>query len=137
MTDNPFDISDFPSLDELVEKSDYETRLAITRWVMKHIVDHAKEGGSYRYLIYERLGFEMDAYSPLLESGMTISNDFSIEDMEDIKDIVRKRQIVHLKKILRMCDIEECYQDASVWLNGKQSCFHHCEEYLHGAKKRE
>lgn len=132
MADNPFN---FDWMDKLVKECPSETRLAVVRWAMKHIVDHAKEGGSYRYLIYDRLGFDMDAYAPLLESGMVISNEFSISDMEDIKDIVRKRKIVHLKKILRMCDIDDCYADAGAWFDGKQSCFHHCEEHLHGAKK--
>lgn len=125
----------FDYMDKLVEECPYEIKLAVTRWVMKHILDHAKEGGSYRYLIYDRLGFEMDAYAPLLDSGMQISNEFSISDMEDIKDIVRKRQIVHLKKILRMCDMDDCYKDAGAWFDGKQSCLQHCEEFLYGAKK--
>jgi hypothetical protein len=56
-------------IDELVEKSDYDTRLAITAWVCKHILDHAKDGGSYRYLIYDRLGFKEDAYGVLQENG--------------------------------------------------------------------
>ena len=131
-TDNPFN---YDWMDKLVKECPSETRLAVVRWAMKHIVDHAKEGGSYRYLIYDRLGFDMDAYDALLESGMVISNEFSISDMEDIKDIVRKRQIVHLKKILRMCDVDDCYADAGAWFDGKQACFHHCEEHLHGAKK--
>ena len=56
-------------LDSLVENCDYDTKLAVTAWVFKNIVDHAKEGGSYRYLIYDRLGFEDDAYVTLFESG--------------------------------------------------------------------
>ena len=65
-------------MQELVDKCDYDTKLAVTQWVMKHIVDHAKEGGSYRYLIYTRLGFDMDAYGALLDDGMTISNEFDL-----------------------------------------------------------
>ena len=42
------------NLQELVDKCDYDTKLAITAWVMKHIVEHARGGGSYRYLIYTR-----------------------------------------------------------------------------------
>lgn len=64
---------------KLVEACPYETRLAVTAWVFKHIVKHAKEGGSFRYLIYDRLGFKQDAYAPLyMSGGMVISNEFDL-----------------------------------------------------------
>jgi hypothetical protein len=67
----------------LVENCPYETRLAVVAWVMKHICDHAREGGTFRYLIYERLGFNQDAYLPLYEAGgMTISNEFDLKSDE-------------------------------------------------------
>lgn len=57
----------------------YETRLAVTSWVFEAIVKHAQEGGTFRYLIYDRLGFNADAYVPLyLAGGMTISNEFDM-----------------------------------------------------------
>ena len=63
----------------LVENCPYETRLAVTAWVFKAICDHAKERGTFRYLIYDRLGFGHDAYMPLyLAGGMEISNEFSL-----------------------------------------------------------
>lgn len=40
---------------------------------------HAREGGSYRFLIYERLEFGPDAYMPLLDAGMALSNDLEID----------------------------------------------------------
>lgn len=64
-------------LNKLVEECPYEMKLAITRWVMKHIADHVKQPGSYRYLIYDRMGFGPDAYRPLLDDGMFISNEIS------------------------------------------------------------
>lgn len=73
------DIEDrFPGL---VAACDYETRLAVTAWVFEAIVKHATDGGSFRYLIYDRLGFEHDAYVPLyLAGGMVISNEFDLSD---------------------------------------------------------
>lgn len=63
----------------LVDACPYETRLAVAAWVMRAIVDHATEGGTFRYLIYERLGFEPDAYLPLYEAGgMKISNEYDL-----------------------------------------------------------
>jgi hypothetical protein len=63
----------------LVEACPYEMKLAVTAWVMRAIVEHAQEGGTFRYLIYERLGFNPDAYVPLYDAGgMTISNEFDL-----------------------------------------------------------
>lgn len=46
-------------------------------WVLKHVADHLKEGGTFRYLIYDRMGYGPEAYLPLYESGgMAISNAF-------------------------------------------------------------
>lgn len=59
---------------------DYDTRLDIIKQVMDAIVEHAKEGGSYRTLIYGRLGLNTDAYGYLLASGMTISNEFILPE---------------------------------------------------------
>ncbi len=58
-----------------------EQRLAVTAWVMKTLCQHAQEGGTYRYLIYERLGFGPEAYLPLqLAGGLDISNEFDLSE---------------------------------------------------------
>lgn len=57
---------------------DYEKRLQVAVFLGKALVDHAMDGGTYRYLIYERLGFDCDAYGYLLDYYMTISNEFII-----------------------------------------------------------
>ncbi len=68
----------------LVEACPYETKLAVVAWAIGHIVDHATEGGSFRYLIYDRMGFGPDAYLPLYQAGgMTISNEFSLGGSHD------------------------------------------------------
>src|SRR5882672_10532344 len=68
----------FPTL---VAACPSEMRLAVTAQVFKAIVDHATEGGSFRDLIYDRLGFGPEAYVPLYDAGgMTISNDFNLPD---------------------------------------------------------
>jgi len=43
----------------------YETRLIATQFIFRELCEHAKRSGTFRYLIYERLGFYRDAYSPL------------------------------------------------------------------------
>jgi hypothetical protein len=46
-------------------------------WVFAHLRDGIKETGSYRYMIYHRLGFDQSAYCPLyLAGGMDITNAF-------------------------------------------------------------
>jgi len=100
-------------IDELVKNSDYDTRLAITAWVMRHILDHAKDGGSYRYLIYDRLGFDMDAYGVLQEAGaLDISNLFDLQKMEDIENHVKENKIESIKKLVGFCDEPDCYNEA-------------------------
>ena len=36
--------------EEIVNKLDDETKIAVTRWVFKHVVEHAKDGGSLSLL---------------------------------------------------------------------------------------
>jgi hypothetical protein len=108
---NPF--IDDTWIDELVQKADYDTRLAITAWVCKHILDHAKDGGSYRYLIYDRLGFKEDSYMVLQMAGaLDISNLFDLQKMEDIENHVRENKIESIKTLIGFCDQPECYQEA-------------------------
>lgn len=101
------------NLDEEIEKIDYETRLKVAAFVIKNILEHAKEGGSYRYLIYERLGFEADAYGVLQEAGaLEISNEFNIDQMNEIKRVVSENKIDVLKPMLHMCDEPDCFKQA-------------------------
>lgn len=68
---------------ELVVACDPETRLAVAAWTVRHLVDHARDGGSFRHLIYDRMGFGPDAYTPLyLAGGMTASNEFVIVEAD-------------------------------------------------------
>ena len=101
------------NLQELVDKCDYDTKLAITAWVMKHIVEHARDGGSYRYLIYDRLGFEMDAYGALLDDGMTISNEFDLNLKDAVIKAYKNGDEKKLKDALGLCDEPGCFNYVS------------------------
>jgi hypothetical protein len=71
---------------------DYETRLKVTTEVFRAVLDHASEGGSFRGLIYGRLGFQTDAYVPLYNAGgMEISNEFTILNAGDEHDDLLSR----------------------------------------------
>ncbi len=119
------------TLEDLVEECPYETKLAVTAWVMKHIVEHAKEGGSYRYLIYNRLGFGLDAYVPLYEAGgMEISNEFDMERIDVIRKKVIEEKIESLKQLLVLCDEPGCFEyTGCVWLTEDGGFRSTCSEH--------
>ena len=121
-------------IEELVKNSDYDTRLAITAWVMEKILEHATQGGSYRYLIYDRLGFDMDAYGVLQGAGaLEISNQFDIQKMVDIVHHVRAHKIESMKRLVNICDEPDCYADATCGFpsdNGyRWTCYKHSDHY--------
>jgi hypothetical protein len=122
--------------EEIVNKCDYDTKLAVTAWVFKHIYDHAKNPGSYRYLIYDRLGFDLDSYVPLLDvGGLEISNMlFDVNKIEEMIKIVRDNKIESLKAVLNLCDEPECFNIASCGYpsdNGyRMTCFDHRKKDL-------
>lgn len=123
---------DMPSeLDELVDKCDYDTRLAVTAWVIRNIVEHAEQGGSYRYLIYDRLGFSTDAYVPLYEAGgMTISNEFDLGRMEEIAKVVRQEKYDALKPYLNLCDEPGCYNTSTAGWPSPDGYRHTCYDHV-------
>ena len=59
-----------------------------TAWVIKHLLDAMSDTGSYRYLIYERMGYGPEAYCILLEAGgMQINNAFiELEELNGKSD---------------------------------------------------
>lgn len=55
----------------------YETRLTAAQYVIQKIAEHGQNPGTFRYLIYDRLGFGTDAYVPLyMAGGMEITNGY-------------------------------------------------------------
>ena len=118
---------------KMADECDYTLKLAVTQWVMKHIVEHAKEGGSYRYLIYDRLGFDMDAYAPLCRDGMTISNEFDLDVVPDARKALAEGDHEKLKKILSCCDEPGCYEQITSGYPAeggyRQSCSKHYQMY--------
>ena len=67
-------------IDKIWNSLSYDQRLAATAYVFDKICEHARKGGTFRYLIYNRLGFDLDAYAILYSAGgMHISNYFDLE----------------------------------------------------------
>jgi len=104
---------DFSELDDLVDKCDQDTKLAVTRWVMKHLIEHAQEGGSYRYLIYNRLGFGPEAYGPLCCDGITISNEFDLKLKDSVIQALQENDTEKAKRVLGCCDEPGCFNHIS------------------------
>ena len=59
---------------EKVSRTDTDVLLWQTRETFSAVLRHMEEGGTYRYLIYERLGFGLESYAILLNEGMGVSN---------------------------------------------------------------
>lgn len=38
-------------------------------WIFEQLSKHLEEGGDFRHLIYDRMGFDTDAYATLLMAG--------------------------------------------------------------------
>jgi hypothetical protein len=56
-------------------------RIAVAVQVISSLLDNAREGGTFRYLIYDRLGFSPDAYVPLYSAGgMLVADNFILTD---------------------------------------------------------
>lgn len=59
---------------------DDSQRIKIVADTFRAIVEFAHEGGTFRGLIYEKLGLSENAYTPLyLAGGMTITNSFCLK----------------------------------------------------------
>jgi hypothetical protein len=58
---------------EVWDSLTYEQKVLATHHVFKALHEHLRESGTYRYLIYDRLGFGVDAYAILID-GLDISN---------------------------------------------------------------
>ena len=63
-----------PTAEEVWETLTYTQKLAAATIVFRQVWEHIKQPGTYRYLIYDRLGFDTDAYCALYPEGMNISN---------------------------------------------------------------
>ena len=122
--------SDLYSLDDLLLGVSNEHKLAVTQWVFKHLVEHAKEGGSYRYLIYDRLGFGMEAYAPLCSDGLIISNEFDLTVKERMIETARENNYDKMKPVLGICDEEGCWKEASCGWPSGENYRHTCYEHM-------
>jgi hypothetical protein len=122
-------------LDDLANSCDPEIKLAVTRWVMKHIVEHANYGGSYRYLIYERLGFGPEAYAPLCADGLTISNEFDLNLKNSVVKAFKSGDEKRMKESLGLCDEPGCFNYISCGWPTDEGYRSTCGDHYEGKMK--
>jgi hypothetical protein len=74
-------------LELLQERSREQTeqvRTAVAADVLNALLRNAKEGGTFQYLVYDRLGFSREAYTALyLAGGATIAATYAVPDTGD------------------------------------------------------
>lgn len=111
----------------IVAQTPHETKLALCCWFFERCTEHAREGGgNFRKLIYERLGFGVEAYAPLyLAGGLDVSTHFRFTDASEADQIVRehiaqaadriKDREERNKLIAAMFRFEQLAEDASAW----------------------
>lgn len=63
-------VSQDTTLPELADACPPEMKMAVVCWFIRHLLQHATEGGTYRYMIYDRLNFGEDCYMPLQNAGL-------------------------------------------------------------------
>ncbi len=107
MVDDSYDLSD-----EMKDLTNNQ-KLAVVQWAMKHIVEHARDGGSYRHLVYGRLGFGPEAYAALCNDGLTISNEFDLELKDLILNALKEDDSIKIKRVLGLCDEFDCFEYVS------------------------
>lgn len=96
---------------ELIEKCDYNTKRAIVIWVFENLMEHAQNKETFRYLIYNRLGLNNDAYVPLCDAGgMEIHNKLNSDLIQNVIEMVKEEKIFQLKDLLSLCDIQNCFE---------------------------
>lgn len=96
-----------------MNKYEYEIRKDQTRKVFDVLAEMINgDGGSYRYLIYDKLGF-MDGYVDLI-SGLTITN--AICDVQEYRELA-----VYLKQKIKECDDHIKYVSQKVKMLGRQA----------------
>lgn len=114
--------------DALVAKYDNDTKLDIAAWVISKIDEHGDDPGSFRYLIYNRLGFGPEAYVPLYEAGgMNITNELDYNYKNDLAELLQKQGIDNpkLKNFAGVCDESECWNVVSCGWPTKDGGYRH------------
>jgi len=123
-------MSNLFSLEDTLKEVSEDHKLAVTQWVFKHLVEHAKEGGSYRYLIYDRLGFGPDAYAPLCSDGITISNEFDLTLKNEIVEVIKENNYDKLKPLVGLCDQPGCYKPTTCGWPSDEGYRHTCSAHM-------
>ena len=108
--------------EEVWNSLDTDIRIAVASHLISKVVEVGSHGCSFRYFIYDMLGFGPEAYVPLyIAGGMEITNEFDIEKVRAIEEIVAEHKIEVLKETLGLCDEHGCFKKQSTgWPSGEE-----------------
>ena len=117
--------------DEKVWNSlDNNTRIAVASHIIRQVNSIGRDGGSFRYFIYNLLGFGPEAYVPLYEAGgMTITNEYDLNLKESIRQIAEKNNYSEIKEVLGLCDEPGCFKNVSCGFPTEAGYRHTCSEH--------
>lgn len=110
----------------IVAETPQQTRLAICAWVFEKCEENAREGGSFAQLIYNRLGFDAGAWTPLyLAGGLDLANYFHFHEASAADEQIRQdlarvadqlRDPVERNRLVEaMFRFEQLAEAASAW----------------------
>jgi len=103
-------------IQKIVDSVDYDTKLAITTWVISKIDEFGNDPGSFRHLIYGLMEFGYNAYGPLYTAGgMNITNELDYSSKDTLRAIIEEEKIesIKLKHYAGICDEPGCFNEAS------------------------
>lgn len=109
---------------------DTNTRIAVASHIIRQVNAIGQDGGSFRYFIYELLGFGPEAYVPLYEAGgMTITNEYDLNLKESIREIAVRENYSEIKEALGLCDEPGCFNVATCGWPSDPDYRHTCSKH--------
>jgi hypothetical protein len=91
-------------LQERSREQPEQVRTAVAADVLSALLSNAKEGGTFRYLVYDRLGFSREAYTALyLAGGATIADTYAMPDT--CTDGVEPRALADLRILAEAAEL--------------------------------
>ena len=118
--------------EEVLKDLTDEQKLAAAEWVISNVVEHGRDGGSFRYFIYDRLGFGPEAYLPLyMAGGMEITNNFDLTKDDELIKVASENGYDKMKPLLGICDHDGCWKSASCgWPDENDKYRHTCGAHM-------
>ena len=119
-------------LQDLVDRCDPDTKLAVAAWTISKVDEFGRDPGSFRHLIYTLMGFGPEAYAPIyLAGGMNVTNELDYSRSESLAQVLREEGIDNskVKAFANLCDEPGCYDSAFCGTPTPDGYRHTCIEH--------